>query len=29
MTAYDDGSRQNAWGSDGIDDEGTPHAARP
>ena len=24
VTAYDDGSRQNAWGSDGIDDEGTP-----
>nr|MBA2765056.1 TldD/PmbA family protein [Thermoleophilaceae bacterium] len=22
--AYDDGSRGNAWGSDGIDDEGTP-----
>ena len=24
VTAYDDGSRQNDWGSDGIDDEGTP-----
>jgi TldD protein len=24
VTAYDDGSRPNAWGSDGIDDEGTP-----
>ncbi len=24
VTAYDDGSRANAWGSDGIDDEGTP-----
>jgi TldD protein len=24
VTAYDDGSRLNAWGSDGIDDEGTP-----
>ncbi len=24
VTAYDDGSRQNAWGSEGIDDEGTP-----
>ena len=24
VTAYDDGRRQNEWGSDGIDDEGTP-----
>jgi TldD protein len=24
VTAYDDGSRQNAWGSEGVDDEGTP-----
>jgi TldD protein len=24
VTAYDDGSRPNAWGSDGIDDEGFP-----
>jgi TldD protein len=24
VTAYDDGSRQGDWGSDGIDDEGTP-----
>jgi TldD protein len=24
VTAYDDGSRRNAWGSDGTDDEGTP-----
>jgi TldD protein len=24
VTAYDDGSRLNDWGSDGIDDEGTP-----
>jgi TldD protein len=24
VTAYDDGSRTNEWGSDGIDDEGTP-----
>lgn len=24
VTAYDDGRMQNAWGSDGIDDEGTP-----
>ena len=24
MTAYDDGAKANAWGSDGIDDEGTP-----
>ncbi|MBN1529830.1 MAG: TldD/PmbA family protein [Thermoleophilaceae bacterium] len=24
VTAYDDGSRLNEWGSDGIDDEGTP-----
>jgi TldD protein len=24
VTAYDDGRRENAWGSDGIDDEGTP-----
>ena len=24
VTAYDDGARANAWGSDGIDDEGTP-----
>jgi TldD protein len=24
VTAYDDGSRPNEWGSDGIDDEGTP-----
>ena len=24
VTAYDDGSRANAWGSDGVDDEGTP-----
>jgi TldD protein len=24
VTAYDDGSRENDWGSDGIDDEGTP-----
>jgi TldD protein len=24
VTAYDDGSRAGAWGSDGIDDEGTP-----
>ncbi len=24
VTAYDDGSRRNEWGSDGIDDEGTP-----
>ena len=24
MTAYDDGARPNEWGSDGIDDEGTP-----
>ncbi len=24
VTAYDDGRRANAWGSDGIDDEGTP-----
>jgi TldD protein len=24
VTAYDDGHRQNEWGSDGVDDEGTP-----
>jgi len=24
VTAYDDGRRDNEWGSDGIDDEGTP-----
>jgi TldD protein len=24
VTAYDDGVRQNEWGSEGIDDEGTP-----
>lgn len=24
VTAYDDGAKPNAWGSDGIDDEGTP-----
>jgi TldD protein len=24
VTAYDDGRRPNEWGSDGIDDEGTP-----
>jgi len=24
VTAYDDGARPNEWGSDGIDDEGTP-----
>jgi TldD protein len=24
VTAYDDGSRANAWGSEGVDDEGTP-----
>ncbi|MBA2505733.1 MAG: TldD/PmbA family protein [Thermoleophilaceae bacterium] len=24
VTAYDDGHKANAWGSDGIDDEGTP-----
>ena len=24
VTAYDDGSRESDWGSDGIDDEGTP-----
>ncbi len=24
VTAYDDGLRENEWGSDGIDDEGTP-----
>jgi TldD protein len=24
VTAYDDGSRPNEWGSDGMDDEGTP-----
>jgi TldD protein len=24
VTAYDDGRRRNEWGSDGIDDEGTP-----
>ena len=24
VTAYDDGRRENEWGSDGIDDEGTP-----
>ena len=24
VSAYDDGPRPNAWGSDGIDDEGTP-----
>ena len=24
ITAYDDGRRRGAWGSDGIDDEGTP-----
>jgi TldD protein len=24
VTAYDDGSRQGDWGSDGVDDEGTP-----
>ena len=24
VTAYDDGSRPGAWGSEGIDDEGTP-----
>jgi TldD protein len=24
VTAYDDGRMENAWGSDGIDDEGTP-----
>jgi TldD protein len=24
ITAYDDGRRPNEWGSDGIDDEGTP-----
>src|SRR4029453_18364167 len=24
VTAYDDRRRQNEWGSDGIDDEGTP-----
>ena len=29
VTAYDDGRRQNAWGSDGIDDEGTPTQRTP
>jgi TldD protein len=24
VTAYDDGCRANAWGSEGVDDEGTP-----
>ena len=24
VTAYDDGARTNEWGSDGVDDEGTP-----
>jgi TldD protein len=24
VTAFDDGSRANAWGSEGVDDEGTP-----
>jgi TldD protein len=24
VTAYDDGSREGEWGSDGVDDEGTP-----
>lgn len=24
VSAYDDGSRRNDWGSDGVDDEGTP-----
>jgi len=24
VTAYDDGARSNAWGSDGVDDEGHP-----
>ena len=24
VTAYDDGARSNEWGSDGVDDEGTP-----
>ena len=24
VTAYDDGTRPNAWGSEGMDDEGTP-----
>src|SRR5204862_1417181 len=24
VTAYDDGRREGEWGSDGIDDEGTP-----
>jgi TldD protein len=24
VTAYDDGSRRSEWGSDGVDDEGTP-----
>jgi TldD protein len=24
VTAYDDGTRANAWGSEGVDDEGTP-----
>ena len=24
LTAYDDGSRVGDWGSDGVDDEGTP-----
>ena len=29
VTAYDDGSRENDWGSDGIDDEGTPTSRTP
>ena len=35
VTAYDDGSRAGEWGSDGVDDEGTPtqrthdHRGRP
>jgi TldD protein len=26
VTAYDDGARRGAWGSEGVDDEGTPTA---
>jgi TldD protein len=29
VTAYDDGAREGEWGSDGIDDEGTPTQLTP
>ena len=29
VTAYDDGARPSEWGSDGIDDEGTPTQRPP